>query len=63
MIFLPSGSPSWVIKAAQFSATAHWETTGSDQLNVLRGALIIVVSLAAVIVTAGYALLAMNIFG
>jgi hypothetical protein len=63
MIFLPSESPIWVIKAAQFSATVRWVTTGSDQLKMLREALIIVVSLTAVIMTAGYVLLAMNIFG
>ncbi|MEH2480553.1 hypothetical protein V1282_003910 [Nitrobacteraceae bacterium AZCC 2146] len=63
MISLPNGSPIWVIKAARFSATVRWETTGSDQLKMLRGALIIVVSLAAVIMTVGYVLLAMKIFG
>jgi hypothetical protein len=52
-----------VIKAAPFSATVRWEITWSDHFNMLRGALIIVVSLAAVIMTAGYILLAMRIFG
>jgi hypothetical protein len=63
MISDPSGSPIWVINLRGFSASVRRETTGSDHFNMLRGALIIVVSLAAIIMTTGYVLLAMKIFG